>query len=669
MLEEGETAFFYPFSVLPYFIASPLHATNIVVFSALFIAMLGMFFWLRYNKASLPAAILGAVAFGCCGSLVFRLKHFNSIHVLAWLPLSMLCIQASAGKRIILLYLGLTCVWLMQILAGHPHVFFICQLVSWVFILLLSITELRSVEFSWRNYIKHFVLVLYPFVLALALALLLGGIQLYSSYDFLHYSNRDIASSLDGISNASLTWKHLLCWLYPFAEGNFSGRFCMASGKSYNLFTEATPYIGCVPLFIAVWSLAGRKRSIAFCLLLLSAMLMWIAFGPQGGLYSLLYNYAPFFASFRAPSRFVAPLGCCLAFLAGLGAQYWYDLLAKRYNELIAKCGLYAVLFVTVADFCFVNWAFQCYLPMQWFSRPPSAALGIERNRVAAPVYTMSWKSQMYQNNYDRREQMCYAHRNQLGSELASLWGIKSPDDYVVYNSGFVLNHSYRLQIILALKTYSFWMTGQKDDSGLVDLGIDYYRLQNVTHVVLPHRLPDGLASTFLDTPAEVREPQYPEISVWVYPLKHTLSRVRIVSDLVDKCPAEILDIDSYWIDSVGESLYEPGRFGTHDIGFAEISSETPNTLTVKTKSDQAGHLFIANTYSPNWQAFLDGSAVPQQVRRTNYAFQSVPLPAGEHTVVLKYTCPAFWRGLWISLSGLAVLLLTAVIGYRCRWL
>ena len=212
-------------------------------------------------------------------------------------------------------------------------------------------------------------------------------------------------------------------------------------------------------------------------------------------------------------------------------------------------------------------------------------------------------------------------------------------------------------------------MNGQFEDVDVLNKCVDYVRLQNVTHVILPYRVSGKQFDGFFDQPIEVREPKYPEISVWIYPLKHALAHVRIISELTDRCPAEILDIDSFWPESSGESLYESGRFGTHDIGFAKIVSETPNTLTVKTKSDQAGHLFIANTYSPNWQAFLDGSAVPQQVRRTNYAFQSVPLPAGEHTVVLKYTCPAFWRGLWISLSGLAVLLLTAVIGYRCRWL
>ncbi|MBQ7567872.1 hypothetical protein IJT17_03615, partial [bacterium] len=93
LIEEGETAVFYPFSLLPYFVLPIPSATNTVIFSALLIAMSGMYAWLRGNGAAPLPAFLGALAWGCGGCFAFRLKHFNIIHVLAWLPFSMLFLQ------------------------------------------------------------------------------------------------------------------------------------------------------------------------------------------------------------------------------------------------------------------------------------------------------------------------------------------------------------------------------------------------------------------------------------------------------------------------------------------------------------------------------------------------------------------------------------------------
>ncbi|MDO5297409.1 MAG: YfhO family protein [bacterium] len=631
--------------------------------------MMGMYLWLRYNGIDPLIAFLGAIAFGCSGSLSFRLKHFNNIHVLAWAPVCMLCIQTAWTKRSLLQFIILSIVWLMQLLAGHPHMFCICQLLCWSFVILLAVKEWIALHATWKVKFYRVALMFGSFALSLLTALILGTLQLYPAFELLHHSNREIASNFMDINANSLTVKHLLCWLYPFVNGNPAGHFCRADDTGYNLFAEATPYIGIMPLCLSCCSFAGKRRALALSVLLISLILIWIALGPKAGFYMVLWHSVPYFASFRVPSRIVAPIGCCLALLAGLGTQNVYDYIVKRCNEAKARVFIGAVIIITIADFSHINWLFQSYLSDEWLQNPPGATI-IDKTsgRVLAPLYVMSWKAQMRQNNYNHREQICYAHRDQLGSELAAIWGVSSPDDYVAYHSGFVLNHSYRLQIVSALKLYSFWMTGQSSEPELVRQFFDYYRMQNVAHVILPHRISGEIVNEFFSTPIEVAEPKYPEISVCVYPLKNTLPRVRLISALTDKCPAEILDIDSYWTDSSGESLYEADRFGSHDIGLANIIAETPNTLTIKTKCDRVGHLFIANTYSPNWQAFIDDSAVPHQVQRTNYAFQSVPVPAGEHTVVLKYTCPAFWKGLWISLGGLAALLLTAFIGYQCRW-
>jgi hypothetical protein len=59
----------------------------------------------------------------------------------------------------------------------------------------------------------------------------------------------------------------------------------------------------------------------------------------------------------------------------------------------------------------------------------------------------------------------------------------------------------------------------------------------------------------------------------------------------------------------------------------------------------------IAQTYSQNWRAFIDGSRVP--LFRANVAFQAIEIPAGKHFVRLVYRDQWFYAGLAFSAIGL----------------
>ncbi|MBQ7569254.1 YfhO family protein, partial [bacterium] len=559
----------------------------------------------------------------------------------------------------------------LQVLAGHPQFVAICLAANVLFAVYLAIGSWTETEASWRRKCGRLCLSFVLLGAMLVFSGLIGAVQWLPTYDLLPLCGRSDKYSLEDLREDTLTVSHMRNWVYPFADGNPAGHFCSREGAPRNIFAEATPYIGLLPLLLGAGCFFGSKRRLGCALLLFSAVFIAVALGERAGLYTLMWRYVPHFASFRSPFRWAAPVGCFLAMLAGLGMQCLYEKAALRFGEKRARQIVAACILLTVADFAHINWAYQSYLPSVWFSTPPSASiLDKQHGRVLAPMYMLSWRMSMLDDNYSRREAVCYMHRDQLGPELASLWGIASPDDYAAHCGGLSLLHSGRLQFVLANELYGrFLPSDRQPDDGMTRRLMDYCRLQNVTHAVFPFRLQEGMAAEFFGAPAEVAEPGCPGMSVWVYPLKDALPRVRLVADLADRCPAEILDIDALWSSPSGASLYEPGGFGAQGIGSAEIAGETPNTLTVRTKCDRDAHLFIANTYSPNWQAFIDGSSDPQPLRRTDYAFHSLPISAGEHTVLLKYTCPAFWRGLWISLGGLAALAILAAIGYRCRWL
>ena len=68
------------------------------------------------------------------------------------------------------------------------------------------------------------------------------------------------------------------------------------------------------------------------------------------------------------------------------------------------------------------------------------------------------------------------------------------------------------------------------------------------------------------------------------------------------------------------------------------------------------GFLLLADMYYPGWRAEVDG--VPTPIYRANISVRGIALPKGQHTVRFSYDAAPFFRGLWISLTALGVLLL-----------
>jgi hypothetical protein len=85
------------------------------------------------------------------------------------------------------------------------------------------------------------------------------------------------------------------------------------------------------------------------------------------------------------------------------------------------------------------------------------------------------------------------------------------------------------------------------------------------------------------------------------------------------------------------------------------------NGVTASVDLATPGLMTIAQSHSPHWRAWVNGSPVP--VYRANHAFQAVMLPAGLSQVELRYVDPGFTAGLAISGATAALLGILALIG------
>jgi hypothetical protein len=90
--------------------------------------------------------------------------------------------------------------------------------------------------------------------------------------------------------------------------------------------------------------------------------------------------------------------------------------------------------------------------------------------------------------------------------------------------------------------------------------------------------------------------------------------------------------------------------------GEAQIVRYAPEQAVIRTRGAEAALLVVSDTFYPGWRATVDG--VPAPIYRTNVLLRGVPVPAGEHEVVLRYAPTAWRQGLTLSAVGGILLLL-----------
>jgi uncharacterized membrane protein YfhO len=72
-------------------------------------------------------------------------------------------------------------------------------------------------------------------------------------------------------------------------------------------------------------------------------------------------------------------------------------------------------------------------------------------------------------------------------------------------------------------------------------------------------------------------------------------------------------------------------------------------------RATRPGYVFLSDVFTPNWQAYIDGKK--STVLRADYAFRTVPVPSGMHTLTFSYEDQAFFKGVVVSLVSIIILI------------
>lgn len=94
----------------------------------------------------------------------------------------------------------------------------------------------------------------------------------------------------------------------------------------------------------------------------------------------------------------------------------------------------------------------------------------------------------------------------------------------------------------------------------------------------------------------------------------------------------------------------------------AKIVEYKNEYIKIKTETKEQ-HLMVLSEmyYSPGWKAYIDDKET--EIFKTNFAFRSVVVPAGNHTVEFKFTSDRFELGRTFSATSNVVVILLLIVG------
>ena len=79
----------------------------------------------------------------------------------------------------------------------------------------------------------------------------------------------------------------------------------------------------------------------------------------------------------------------------------------------------------------------------------------------------------------------------------------------------------------------------------------------------------------------------------------------------------------------------------------ASVTEYSANRIQIETYTEAPGLLTMSEVYYPAWRAYVDGK--PVRLYRADQLLRAVAIPAGEHTVELRYESRALQAGMAVS--------------------
>ena len=616
----------------------------------------------RTLRASRPAALLAGIVYMWSGFMVAQLGHLNMVEVAAWLPLELLLLHLALGGVRRLLTVPLTsAVLAVAFFAGHTQLFLYE---------LLALVLYAAFFGRWRSTVPTLAVVLGG-------AAVLAAVQILPSLQLTQLSLRaDI--SYQQSTQFALAPVGLLTLLIPHFFGENSQNYW----GSWTT-TEVFGYAGIFPLLLAVAALRLRRgRQVRF-FLWLGLLGILLSLGEATVLQGWLYRFVPGFDKVRAPGRFLVFFDLGVAMLAALGLDALREARVRTRATLrqlrlgtgaaaaaVAGIGLPAgyiillthqhedaVIFhrleVAVSGVTVLALLLLASLALLYTRRRGTTAFAA----AAVILVVLDLGSSGYSFNPAYEDVLAPFRQDALLQAL--------PPDRATYrvDSATNVDSVFPPDLPNVAGLQSIW--GVFNPVAVAD----YYDFWKADVPGRDSRLYDLLGARYLlakkgtPLPAKFQPLPLANAPFALYQDPSALPLAFVVGQTLGGTHAQALQ-------TVRAPNFRPDRTAVLEGGRAlgaaggpwpaSIDRQTDNELDVTTSAPVAGALVVTTVSYPGWHASVDGR--PATLRRTDFVFQGLRVPAGRHVVRLWFD-PLTWRlGLGISLVGWLVALATLAL-------
>ena len=478
------------------------------------------------------------------------------------------------------------------------------------------------------------------------------------------------------------------------------------------VFEDVPPYMGILVLFLAIYGFVrNRKDVFVQSLLAISIFILFLSFGSNlPVIYDFFFYYVPSFNKFRAPSMALAIMQFAFPILAGYGLTS----LIKEWKEGTAPKNLGKILLGTTGGFLALGLIYAAIFKSFYISAMTNSAnqsfrsileqipditdfvwgvmigdwlmigailfaFGILstmllKNKISLNVYipviillllidlwTQGWRPLEITKTDTVAESL---QKNDVVEFLQNDKSTFRIADFAMASISPNLPAYYRLENIggyhpAKLRVYQDMLDVADQGSTNQVTNPFLWNLLNVKYIISPQEM--GPQPIF----------QSRQNGWFVYANPAMFPRAFFVDSIKVADPMTILknmkegNFDpsmTAFLESKPKTAIEPAG----ENATVEIAVRKNEYIKLEVNATGNNLIMLSEIYYPLWKAFIDGKET--EILKTNYAFRSIIVPQGRHTIEMKLESKGFATGKMLSIISNILLAVLLAAGLFIEW-